>query len=59
LKRKRAESVSAEGIGRRFLTAMAPLMRVEVLEAHKPPEGLTEAPEFELEEATIRELQDE
>ena len=47
-----------QGLAGGFLTAMAPLMRVEVLEAHKPPEGLREAPEFGLEEATIRELQD-
>jgi len=58
LKKEKGRRVFLQkGLAGGFLTAMAPLMRVEVL-AHKPPEGLTEAPEFELEEATIRELQD-
>jgi amidase len=46
------------GLAGGLVTAMAPVMRVEVIEAHEGPESLPGVPTFEFEEITIAELQE-
>jgi amidase len=57
-KEKGRRAFLRSGLAGGLVAAVAPVMRVEVIEARERPDSLPKVPTFELEEITIAELQE-